>query len=760
MNIQRVTSIVGLFAFINFSLTAQETKDSALQNTNNHILSNSSLKSNQHLHFSMQEAQDSMNTDPLTALYELSLGSTMQYYYNNAEIVAYPAIYDATTNKYPLYIVDGMPVSSIEYLNPIDINSIDIVKNGSALALYGSKATNGLVIISTHKATAGTPTKLTTRFNTALAGSLFHNHDFNVTWSTKRSTYFSGISYSSNIKDEYSIRKYSAFVNSEHVLWKGKDRNIISVGENAMFGVRSNVPNFKAAVPPSLYYSMPNYIQKSSLRGSAYINISPLENLTFSSSFNSSSKSSEEVSLHGKNESFRNSINALFNIQNKHSLSLIAGHEWQKINAPGFLWDEMGRYYADGWNYWTSEYDAYFTQHELNKFSYELNSNSMFTGATLNISNKYIIDAVYRNEKLSTNNKRKTLPAISTAWILSNEKFLSKRNTIYTELHANWRMSDNRIWYSDHTSSILNIGSNVNLFSDKLQSTINWTYASPKMKPSSEIKDLFVEGILNKSNEIELMLKWQGGSKFRYSLAGHYSHNFNRPTVSEHRFTVNYAYSNYIWGYKVNGIFQNWQEVEEYKEELEKNREDNSSFLISDIAYIDSIIPGDYRFEDLNMDGVINVSDISIIGDKVPNQICKLQFNGSYKNISFHLLATGIFGNDAPHRNLPLYVTKLWEQGIKGYMVPSSALVEDGSYIKLKNLSIGYNLKGIMKENSKLTSLRITLSGQNLISLTSYAGYDPEIGTNVATQYEGESNTSPSNYPFAKSFMISISGEF
>jgi len=151
--------------------------------------------------------------------------------------------------------------------------------------------------------------------------------------------------------------------------------------------------------------------------------------------------------------------------------------------------------------------------------------------------------------------------------------------------------------------------------------------------------------------------------------------------------------------------------------------------------------------------------DQTIIGDKLPVHICKLQFNGSYKNIFFQVLAVGNFGSDEPYSHSNLDYIRYSVNGIKGYKIQSSAFVEDGDYVRLKNLSIGYNFVDRSKKDKKLSALRITLSGQNLLTFTKYSGFDPEIGTNRTTD-PSVSRTSPSSYPFAKSFMISISGEF
>src|SRR6185295_993529 len=61
----------------------------------------------------------------------------------------------STNNSDPLYVVDGMPTTNIDYLNPLDIEAITVLKDASSTSIYGSRAANGVVLITTKQASAG-----------------------------------------------------------------------------------------------------------------------------------------------------------------------------------------------------------------------------------------------------------------------------------------------------------------------------------------------------------------------------------------------------------------------------------------------------------------------------------------------------------------------------------------------------------------------------------------------------------------------------
>ena len=162
--------------------------------------------------------------------------------------------------------------------------------------------------------------------------------------------------------------------------------------------------------------------------------------------------------------------------------------------------------------------------------------------------------------------------------------------------------------------------------------------------------------------------------------------------------------------------------------------------------------PGDIIFLDSNGDGVINTDDITDIGNPWPDHIIGLTLSGSYKNFDFSFILSSQIGHDIfrtyersdvtftnyqtfwldrwtednPSTEFPRLVTN----DANNNQRPSSFYVEDGTFVRLKNIQIGYSLPSKILKKAQIQDLRIYLTANNLITLTNYEGYDPDIGTN------------------------------
>ncbi|MGY5849866.1 SusC/RagA family TonB-linked outer membrane protein [Salegentibacter sp. F14] len=161
---------------------------------------------------------------------------------------------------------------------------------------------------------------------------------------------------------------------------------------------------------------------------------------------------------------------------------------------------------------------------------------------------------------------------------------------------------------------------------------------------------------------------------------------------------------------------------------------------------------GRIRYKDLNNDGVINNDDRTIIGNPHPDFIYGLSLNAAYKGFDFSAYFDGKHGHDiyntqrnlgdftyfsfnfgkntldawTPERansNIPALSTNNSNNEIQ----PSSYFVEDGSYFRLKNITLGYTLSENITDQIGLTNLRFHLSGQNLFDFTSFSGFDYEV---------------------------------
>jgi TonB-dependent starch-binding outer membrane protein SusC len=182
---------------------------------------------------------------------------------------------------------------------------------------------------------------------------------------------------------------------------------------------------------------------------------------------------------------------------------------------------------------------------------------------------------------------------------------------------------------------------------------------------------------------------------------------------------------------------------------------------------------GDYRIVDVNGDGKITTADQTNIGNPFPKMTLGLNFNASYKGFDLSLFVFGSYGNDIYNNtyydltgmtrlfNGSVDVLKRWRKDGDVTNIPrpsaagpnvqiSTRGVEDGTYTRLKNATIGYTLPSSLFGN-KISKFRIYLSGQNLLTLTKYKGLDPEVGyyqpAGTTVNFVGSNAITGNGYP-------------
>jgi hypothetical protein len=194
---------------------------------------------------------------------------------------------------------------------------------------------------------------------------------------------------------------------------------------------------------------------------------------------------------------------------------------------------------------------------------------------------------------------------------------------------------------------------------------------------------------------------------------------------------------------KTNGIFQSQAEIDGYK--------NSTGTIIQPNAK-----PGDVRYVDANDDGQINNLDRAFAGSPWPTLQTGLQLNGAYKNFTINIQMIGIFGNkiyDDIRRSLDSYQLVNFREDINPWsssntsgtdprlavdngndptvsvnnMGETDRWLEKGSYIRLRNIEIGYLLPSSLLNKIKFNSIRIFVSAQNLFTITKYKGLDPDI---------------------------------
>lgn len=193
---------------------------------------------------------------------------------------------------------------------------------------------------------------------------------------------------------------------------------------------------------------------------------------------------------------------------------------------------------------------------------------------------------------------------------------------------------------------------------------------------------------------------------------------------------------------------------------------------------------GDVKYKDVNGDGVINANDKTFIGNPHPDFTFGFTNNFKYKNFDLSVFMQGSVGNDIMNltyrngtSNAQLYLNQLtdaadyWTPDNTDTDIPrpigstsnpniqiSSRYVEDGSYLRIQNLTFGYSLPQDLISKIKLSRLRVYGSVQNLYTFTKYSGYDPEIGSfNQNVLLSGIDN---GRYPTPRTYSLGINVEF
>jgi TonB-linked SusC/RagA family outer membrane protein len=208
-------------------------------------------------------------------------------------------------------------------------------------------------------------------------------------------------------------------------------------------------------------------------------------------------------------------------------------------------------------------------------------------------------------------------------------------------------------------------------------------------------------------------------------------------------------------------------------------------------------LPGDQKYKDVNGDGKITeAGDVTLIGNSSPKFVFGWNNTMSYKNFTLSILIQGCEGNDIfnatriqienPSKGTSTALNNRWTIDNQNTDIPAftdqitrrdallgvaskvslgkspnrlSRYVEDGSYARLKNITLGYNLPKALVSKIGVSNLRAFFTATNLLTLTKYSGYDPEVSTfNVST--DAVRGIDLSNYPTVKTLTIGINLTF
>lgn len=363
-------------------------------------------------------------------------------------------------------------------------------------------------------------------------------------------------------------------------------------------------------------------------------------------------------------------------------------------------------------------------------------------------------------------------------------------------INAPGAIADNVTW--EKVESI-NVGLDFGLFNNALTGSFDWFNRTTRdmLGPSEDVPDMFGAAVPQSNNAVMRSRGWELSVNYRGKIAGEVDYSIGG-MLSDAR-TVVLEYSNpsltdprgnwypgrepgEIWGYLADGLIQTQEEADEYNKTYDTSKLTSQPFT-----------PGDVKFRDLNGDKAINygknilgdMGDMTIIGNSTPRFLYSLNGLCSYKGISLSILLQGVgkrqyapggssyFSGSGPFAQVTVFKEHLdyWTPENKSAYYPKPYIspigninsfrnktvvnntdryLLDASYLRVKNVTLSYDLPESIITPLHLSKLQLYFSGENLFTLTRMPSfYDPEL---VFVSSDGGKN-----YPMNRIFTLGMS---
>jgi len=454
---------------------------------------------------------------------------------------------------------------------------------------------------------------------------------------------------------------------------------------------------------------------------------------------------------------------------------------------------------------------------------------SFFGRINYDFKGKYYLSGTLRQDgssKFTGDNKWGTFYSLSGGWVMKQESFLKDVSWLTNlKLRAGYGAIGNQdiplYAYSDRispynnyafggisnsgyaqtsmgnanlkweTSNQYNAGVDVELFKGALSFSADYYYKvtsdmlveSPNPPSTGYAAPAWINSgsVLNRGLEFEALYR-ETKTDWGYSIGGNiaFTHNevlkLDAPLyggriesgIDATRTEVGQPIGSFYL-YEMEGIFQNETDVLLSASQKEFGGVPN---------------PGDVKYKNQNLDGVINKEDRIYMGSAIPKLIAGMNLSANYKSFDLSVFFQGAYGNkiysqvnqdiEGFYRGFTVtqrYFDQRWTgEGTSNTQpraswssksnnaTPSSRFLEDGSYMRLKNLQFGYSIPATALKVIGLAKTRIYVSGTNLLTLTKYSGLDPEMTVSDNSKSEGDraAGIDWGTYPSAMTLMLGI----
>lgn len=425
---------------------------------------------------------------------------------------------------------------------------------------------------------------------------------------------------------------------------------------------------------------------------------------------------------------------------------------------------------------------------------------SFFSRAGYTFKDRYSIDGSVRadaSSRFGASNRWGVFPSLGASWIVSEEAFAQDLPFDLIKLRANIGVTGNQNGINDFASlGLWRAGRNY----EGLPGISHQQLANPDLKWETTRQwniglDL---GLLQNRLKVEanyynkytkdLLLEVPVASKTGFSSVFENLGEISNKGVELNISTTNIEREDFTWTTSLN-IARNVNKIEklpipinQHSRDWVRMEEGGSvyDFWVYKQLYVDPQT-GDAVYDDVDQNGSITVADRQIVANAAPDFFGGLNNTVRYKNFDLGALIYGEYGNEILNLNryfmehggtrngsisyLPGQLNRWQQPGDmtdmprltkKGnnYTLPSSRFIEDGSFLRLRSVTLGYTVPSAALSKYKISSLRVYVSGTNLWTLTNYSGLDPEV--NVAGNNQNVRGIDHAVVPQPRSFQAGL----
>ncbi|NME66897.1 SusC/RagA family TonB-linked outer membrane protein [Flammeovirga aprica] len=510
-------------------------------------------------------------------------------------------------------------------------------------------------------------------------------------------------------------------------------------------------------------------------------------------------------------ESENRLIENYFNYQLKtgrHNMKFLLGHSYQRFyrRTYGFTVNNLTTTEVDAINNPSIGSDLTSTPPTGSAQVNEL--QSFFGRVNYTFNEKYIFTASLRadgSSKFGDNNKYGIFPSFAAAWRLSEEPFIQNLGVFSNlKLRASWGQTGNqeipnKITQASYSTSVsngywlneggeitngitlartanpdikwevntqANIGVDFELFQGKLYGTFDYF--------NKKTTDLLLKMTSQDPSPSPYVWKNVDGTitnkGFEFSLGGHVitRGNFNwnvDANVTRIQNEINKLPLTLISTGSLSGPGLSGAQVNAYA----NGQPIGAFYLLEHLGFDEE---GKNIFNDVDGDGTITNNDRVFAGSALPNYTLGLTNNLSYKNVDLSFSLNGSIGNKVYNNTANAYFSipsltngnnitnaiASTNESSQNVPQPSTYYLEDANFLRLNYLTIGYKFNTSKWNN--VSNLRIYATGQNLLTITNYSGFDPEVNTDKSSDGNLSYGIDYANYPRARTFILGVNVSF